>query len=275
MNYDKKVSLISELQTRTSNLDFRDDVELKVLKSKIKLVLENIFPGSDCSEYLGDIDNARFYPMAIFGERDIGNEMKSWEKGKQSILAVLTAALERITFENEMLLDSDSKIADVKDYVVTDITSDSSPLNNKIFIVHGRDDAMKLTVKDFIQSIGLEPIILHEQIDKSQTVIEKFLSESEDIEFAIVLFSPDDIGKLNEQGEKFEGRARQNVVLEYGFFVGKLGRENTYALVKNGTVLPNDMSGLIYNNFSGEWKLSLMRLLSSKGYKVDMKNLLK
>ena len=275
MIYDKKIELLEDLKEKINELNFNDNVELKVIRTKMNLVFKEFFSYHDCEKYEKEIENVNFYPVAFLGDRDYGYELKCWESGKKSLLAIVFSVQEIIQFENEMLLDSDSKIADVKDYVVTDIRSDSSPLNNKIFIVHGRDDAMKLTVKDFIQSIGLEPIILHEQIDKSQTVIEKFLSESEDIEFAIVLFSPDDIGKLNEQGEEFEGRARQNVVLEYGFFVGKLGRENTYALVKNGTVLPNDMSGLIYNKFSGEWKLSLMRLLSSKGYKVDMKNLLK
>jgi len=116
----------------------------------------------------------------------------------------------------------------------------TSIFSNKIFVVHGHDTTLKTEVENFLNDIGLDPIILHKKPDEGQTIIEKFLKHSE-TGYAIILATPDDVvigsGPSVNKIKKEEGRARQNVILEWGFFIGKLGRNRVCCIYKEGTVL--------------------------------------
>lgn len=113
----------------------------------------------------------------------------------------------------------------------------NTALTNKIFIVHGHDEGAREAVARFLERLGFVPIILHEQANRGRTVIEKVEAHS-DVSFAVVLLTPDDEGCV--RGGSLEPRPRQNVLLELGFFIGKLGRDRVCAL-KRGTVeIPSD-----------------------------------
>ena len=131
--------------------------------------------------------------------------------------------------------------------------------SNKVFIVHGHDDKIKNAVARFIENIGLEPIILHEQPNKGLTIIEKFENYSR-VGFAIVLLTADDVGSVKNKKDNLNMRARQNVIFELGFFIGKLNRQNVCALYTNGVELPSDYSGILYIPIdeSEGWKLQLV-----------------
>lgn len=144
----------------------------------------------------------------------------------------------------------------------------------KVFIVHGRDNEAKQEVARFIEKLGLEAIILHEQVSRSHTIIEK-IEEYSNVGYAVVIYTPCDEGRL--KGEKeFNSRARQNVVFEHGFLMGKIGRKNVYALVKGDIETPNDISGVVYENMdsNGAWKLSIARELKAAGYQIDANNII-
>jgi len=144
-------------------------------------------------------------------------------------------------------------------------------LSDKIFIVHGQDDNSKLVLENMLREMGLEPIILHKQANKGNTIIEKFEEHADDVEFAFVLFTPDDVGgKMGNQQEQ-KPRARQNVVLEFGYFLGKLGRRRVCYLYKEGVELPADMHGLVYVKFSSspeEGYRQIRKELIAAGYKL-------
>lgn len=142
-------------------------------------------------------------------------------------------------------------------------------VNNKIFIVHGHDDLAKVTLARFLSQIGLEPIILHEQASSSQTIIEKIESYS-DVGYAIVLYTPCDAG--SKVGKEPSPRARQNVVFEHGYFIGKLGRSKVTALVKGNLETPNDISGVVYIDLDerGAWKMDVSRELLKAGFSIDL-----
>jgi predicted nucleotide-binding protein len=91
--------------------------------------------------------------------------------------------------------------------------------SRRIFVVHGHDDGTKETVARYLTQLGVQPIILHEQPNQGRTVIEKFEAHA-DVEYAVVIFTPDDIGYPKENPDSARPRARQNVVLELGFFWG-------------------------------------------------------
>lgn len=141
---------------------------------------------------------------------------------------------------------------------------------SKIFIVHGHDELAKIQVARFIEKLGLKPIILHEQASGSQTIIEKIESES-DVGFGIVLYTPCDRGAKESETNNLQSRARQNVVFEHGFLIGKLGRNNVCPLVKGIVETPNDISGIVYTPMDSDgWQISLAKELRKAGYDIDM-----
>jgi predicted nucleotide-binding protein len=138
---------------------------------------------------------------------------------------------------------------------------------------------MKHSVARVLEKLGLEPVILHEQPDKGRTVIEKFVDYS-DVGFAVVCLSPDDLAYANGSApEVARPRARQNVVLELGFFLGKLGRERVLVLHKEveGFEMPSDYAGVLFKPYDahGNWCFQFVQELAACGYKVDANRLLK
>jgi hypothetical protein len=121
-----------------------------------------------------------------------------------------------------------------------------------IFIIHGHDDSTKESVKRYIiDDLGLpEPIILHEQPNHGRTIIEKFEEETHNIDIVFTLLTPDDT--IIEEGSNDElYRARQNVIFELGYFIGKLGRRSGSILLcyKGNVELPSDIQGMLYIKF--------------------------
>lgn len=150
--------------------------------------------------------------------------------------------------------------------------------NDKIFIVHGHENEMKLAVARSIEKLGLEAIILHEQPSKGRTIIEKIEGNS-DVGFAVVLLSPDDFGYAkDDKPENTKLRARQNVILELGYFLGKLGRNHVVAIYmpQINFEMPSDFNGVLYIPFdnAGRWQFDLVKELKACGYKVDANKLL-
>lgn len=142
--------------------------------------------------------------------------------------------------------------------------------SRQVFLVHGHDKAVREEVARFLEKLDLEPIILHEQPNMGRTVIEKFEAHA-DVGFAIVLLTPDDIGGLASGGE-VKPRARQNVILELGYFIGRLGRARVCALYVEGVEIPSDIHGVVYVSYdaAGGWRLKLAGEIRAAGLPVDM-----
>ncbi|MGU1709108.1 TIR domain-containing protein [Pseudomonas aeruginosa] len=140
--------------------------------------------------------------------------------------------------------------------------------SRKVFIVHGHDDGARETVARFLERIGLEAIILHEQANQGRTIIEKVVAHS-DVGFAVVLLTPDDEGCV--KGGTPEPRARQNVLLELGYFIGRLGREKVCALKRGALEIPSDFAGVVWETMDsgGGWKQALARELEAAGHNID------
>lgn len=140
----------------------------------------------------------------------------------------------------------------------------------KVFIVHGRENGPKHEVARFLEKLALEPIILHERSNKGRTLISKFQEESAAIGFAVVLMTPDDLGGL--AGGATRPRARQNVIFELGFFIGKLGADRVCALVSDDIEKPSDFDAVVYVQYGTNtaWKTDLARELKDAGFAIDM-----
>lgn len=147
--------------------------------------------------------------------------------------------------------------------------------NKKVFIVHGYDELAKLEVARLIEKFDLEAIILHEQSNLGKTIIEKIEGNS-DVQYAVVLYTPCDLGRDKENNvDEEQARARQNVVFEHGYLIGKLGRNKVTALVKGKVETPGDISGVVYISMdkAGAWKTELAREMKNAGLDVDMNKL--
>lgn len=144
---------------------------------------------------------------------------------------------------------------------------------NNVFIVHGRKDGPREAVARFVGKFGLNPIILQEQASEGRTLIEKVERHSEEVRFAVVLLTAEDLGGLSDTDPKtFQRRARQNVILELGYFVGKLGRRRVCVLHEEGVEVPSDFHGVVYVPLDGAeaWKLRLAREMKATGLDIDL-----
>lgn len=142
----------------------------------------------------------------------------------------------------------------------------------KVFIVHGRDNEAKQEVSRFIEKLGLEAIVLHEQAIAGMTIIEKIEHYSNDADFALVLYTACDYGYgVDEMNIPPKNRARQNVVFEHGYLMAKLGRKNVCSLVEGNIETPNDISGVVYVSFDqhGAWKIEVVKELRACGYAIN------
>ena len=138
-----------------------------------------------------------------------------------------------------------------------------------IFIVHGHDEAALNSVRIYVHKrTGIMPVSLAEEPGKSATIIEKFEKHGAKASFVIVLLTPDDVGQTaiaHQAGTSPNPRARQNVVLELGYFIGKIGRENI-VVVDADVERPSDLAGLSYVAYPGtNWKDDLRVELEAHG----------
>jgi predicted nucleotide-binding protein len=149
--------------------------------------------------------------------------------------------------------------------------------SNKVFVVHGKDEISKTNLEVFLHEIGLEPVVLHRQADEGMTIIEKFEKHS-DVGYAFILLTPDEVAylasedTLSDDDRNKEYRARPNVIFEFGYFIGKLGRSRVCCLHTGHTTLPSDVSGIVYKRFEKsveEIAYSIIKDLKASGYTLS------
>jgi len=220
-------------------------------KTRIITILETLFG-----------QNSPVMKTYIHGERIsvLGDDSSKFSMAHGYFLGALTSAIDLLDFAP---IESKPKGKNVIEGV-----------SRKIFVVHGHDELLKNQTESFITEIGLESIVLHRKPDEGLTVIEKFEKHS-DVGYAIILLTPDDIGYPSTEASKIdtdretELRARQNVIFEFGYFVGKLGRNRVCCLYKEGVTLPTDIVGIIYKEIRkdvSEVGLSIIKDLKAVGY---------
>jgi hypothetical protein len=187
-----------------------------------------------------------------------------WENSRAEDLSTQVTRLEGLVelLETEIQLGRDESVAPPS-VVGT---------GYRIFLVHGRSEAALQEVARFLENLKQDVMVLREQPNQGRTIIEKF-EEYSDVAFAVVLLTPDDRGGLaTDAFERQTPRARQNVVLELGYFLGRLGRNRVCALYQVGVDIPSDYSGVAYIELDsgGGWRLALAKELKAAGLRVDM-----
>lgn len=257
MTKGRKIELLDELHSRVDAAN-RKNKEMKSCEDDTKTLIRNLF-GID-SHWLDRIDQIRWSPGMWTDATPDSTFERYWNNGKLELAGVINSIRSEIeTFHQDGQIENNNK---------------HKIETKKIFIVHGHNNEMKLSLARTIEKLGLVPVILHEQPNRGRTIIEKFERLSHDVGFAVVLLSADD---LMDNGAY---RARQNVILELGYFIAKLGRENVVALYDTSkeVEIPSDISGVLYeayDNPNGVWRFELVQELNAAGYEVDAKSLTK
>ncbi len=210
--------------------------------------------------------NGMFKKIAIFGSANKSDLEIFWINDGKGLLAYIESLILDIQ-NNEY--DFTPLHTEVKQ-VTTSPDVEVKAKSKKVFIVHGHDSEVRSNIESFLWRHSFEPIILQFQASRNKTIIEKLEHHTKDVGFAIVLYTPDDLGQVKSKASNGElgNRARQNVIFEHGFLMGKIGRENVVTFVKGDIELPNDISGVVYIDESS-WELSLIRELRAAEYEID------
>lgn len=179
-------------------------------------------------------------------------------------IALLEGLISRLEEKREDLPDL------AKNNTANQVTQPSGT-TRRVFLVHGHDEEAKQSVARFLEKLQLEPVILQEQPNEGRTIIEKF-EKNADVEYAIILLTPDDVGYPKDKPDEAGSRARQNVILELGYFVGRLSRKRVCALCKGSVEIPSDYHGVLYlpMDDADGWKLKLAREIKQSGLSIDL-----
>ncbi len=151
--------------------------------------------------------------------------------------------------------------------------------DQKIFVVYGHDRGLRDSLEAMLRRWSLKPLILDELASEGATIIEKLEKYTQDdIKYAVVLATPDDEGRDPTSDGPVKPRTRQNVVLELGMLLAKLGRKKVAILLKNVQNMerPSDIDGLIYMPFSyslDEIKVKLAKEMKKQGIEINIRDL--
>lgn len=255
--YNRQIQTRPQLEEAKQNYYDWDDYNSELLKQSFN---------NEHNEYKTDYDRVNsFYGMFLGGGQQ-RNELQEFKEKLNNKLTNLRQLVAKI----------DLMKSEVPDQTISDKVSkvNSSETNNDIFIVHGHNNEVKINVARTLEKLGLNPIILHEQANAGKTIIEKF-EEHSNVGFAIILLTDDDLGKAKKD-ENLNHRARQNVILEMGYFIGKLGRDRVCPLYTNGVELPSDLYGLLYTEIDSaeNWKIKIAKELKAAGYEIDVNKII-
>ena len=230
IRFQKLIERLEEFEP--GDINDRDDSKITALGTAISNTVGKTYPpgSTQFNQYIGasDIDTAS---INLMGATAISEVREGLQIGKNEAIALFKEAITDLKED----LESQSGAQPVTPDAAMAVRD-----NKSIFVVHGHDGEAKQEVARFIEKAELSPIILHEQASGGSTVIEK-LEKHSNVEFAVVLLTPDDEGR--SQGGEMKPRARQNVIGELFYFLGKLGRDRVCALKKGELEFPSDIAG--------------------------------
>jgi len=273
----EKKQAITRLERRIEELnafDAENTVERnspaqRTLETAIAETLATIF-GHATVEYRRyhsacSLHNGAYVMNTGFGNRrdEAAENRKYLMAGKANAVAMLRGAIK--------FLEEEIEFAEPPAVEIEVPAKLAAKPSNEVFIVHGHNEGAREAVARFLQKGGLKPIILHEIANQGRMVLQKFL-DSSDVGFAVILMTPDDFGAAN--GSEPKPRARQNVILELGYFIGKLGQSRVCALKSGDIELPTDILGIGWTSLDNNaWHVPLWRELKAAGYDVKLEEM--
>jgi predicted nucleotide-binding protein len=261
---EKKINKRVEMGNELINMQIPSWEMLKEIKEKYyswteynRDLLKSIFTAASIADEYSSIG-----PMFISGRRkSLNEEVEEFRDDVKRYIRRLESTKNRL----EIYERTEIEVASNQKRQSNQTTTMSA------FLVHGHDEGCREMVARFLEKLGINAIILHEQASRNLTIIEK-LEKNSDVDFAVILLTPDDVGNSSSSKDDLNLRARQNVILELGYFIGKLGRDKVCALKKEDLELPSDFLGVVYTpiDANGGWKLLLAKELKAAGFPIDL-----
>jgi len=267
---ERRIAELDAFAPNTVTARFSDP-KVQALQTAIEGTLAQVF-GNDTDDFRRYQAAARLDHGGIAMYLDGRNHDDAAEarhyvtQGRVASLELLRQAIRQLQEE----IEREQTLSDVSSAPESRGRAVAGAQSRRVFIVHGHDGEMREAVARFLTDIGFEPVILHEQPNGGRTVIEKFEAHSEPAGFAVVLLSGDDEGRQTGT-EALTPRARQNVILELGYFAGSLHRSRVCALIRGNLEVPSDIVGVVFEQFddAGGWKQIVARELQEAGYEID------
>jgi len=250
-SYEQLKALYDEIDILISHRVTCSNIEFIKWQKKVERFLKLYYHGGDeCADFANTSFSLHIWTS--------GTPDSAWIKacadGLRETKAVFEVYLEEMKNDDENdILENNKK--------------QTGRSSNKVFVVHGHDGELKYAIARTLEKQNIEPIILSEQANLGATIIEKFERYS-DVKAAICLFTEDDLGKAKSD-EDLKVRARQNVVFESGYFIGKLGRENVVLLANREIEIPSDLSGVVYTD-NTMWEIQVLKELREMGFAIDL-----
>jgi predicted nucleotide-binding protein len=278
LTVEQKRRCIERLQQRIGELEAFDPQNVQrrwppevLIETAIDEALSTAF-GHNTVEYKRYTNATRLDhgPVSVVPDYDLGGgtrfsgaqeARKYLAEGKQEAILTLGRAIQAL----------EEEIADQEAVQQASPVPSGPPLpKNKVFVVHGHDEAVLQGVARFLEQLDLEAIILREQPSQGRAIIENFEHYAAQVGFAVVLLTPDDIA-VGPSVPPQATRARQNVVFELGYFAGKLGRGRACLMRRGDVEIPSDLHGIIYVDFdeAGGWKIKLVQELKAACLEFD------
>lgn len=265
-SYEKLKRVCEEVDPLLAKCVTAESPEFKAWQVKAENILTKCY-GMESKE-LYRFRNIIFYPRYAYATQS--DEVNLCAEGLKEAKAYFEVYLEEI--EDHCAENVSSDVSGISDEAKSVEKKVNSTRKRKVFIVHGHNEALKQEVARMVEKQGLEAIILSEQANQGKTIIEK-IEENADVDAAICLFTGDDYGRAKDtEAEENKLRARQNVVFEAGYFMGKLGRKNVIIVADKNLELPSDMQGVVYTD-AGNWKTEVLQGLDKIGYAIDFNKL--
>jgi predicted nucleotide-binding protein len=253
-NYEKLNGLISEAAELMQQPVSASNEKFQAWHMKVKRFLIKNF-GDKSAEYQ-KFEHTLFSPFICTSSTPDEYFITTCLSGISQTKAILETYLEDFEDEQNVSNDNNAKV--------------TKPNFSKIFIVHGHDGELKEAVARLVEQQNIEAIILSTKTNEGKTIIEK-IEHYSDVGAAICLFTADDKGKSKLE-RTFNSRARQNVVFEAGYFMGKLGRNRLVIISENNVELPSDMSGMVYTS-KNDWKVDVLKELKAMEFSIDFNKL--
>jgi len=253
---------IEEVQALDPRQVAYDDARVATVASNIRETIREVF-GTNSPEYHEHRHHQIWHgSRGIILDGDTSNFQQQFAEGIPQSVTTLTGLIARLEEKREDIFTSvtSSKPADA-----------ALPTNRRVFVVHGHDEEAKLATARFLEQLQLEPVVLSEKPNEGRTIIEKFEHHS-DVSYAIVLLTPDDMAFPADDSTAQRPRARQNVILELGYFIGRFTRSQVCALYKDSVELPSDLHGVLYVQMDPDdgWKLKVAKEMKAAGLAIDM-----
>lgn len=274
-----------------NKIEFIDFLRKKITEGEENISIIDQFQLVDTHYYA----NATIYKYNKEEENNALNKLLKWQQVVLRILSTFYNSENNIEYKSfkdtiikykkgfnlkdELINEYRSGISVIEGIVeIPELLSESSSvgriknisISKNVFIVHGHNESVRTKVELFFRSIGYNPIVLFKEPSKGKTIIEKIEENTDDICFAIVLYTACDLGKAKDEVE-FRSRARQNVVYEHGYLSAKLGREKVVALVEDGVEQPGDINGIVYICIDeyGMWQKKVADEMIANGLDLD------